>query len=104
VKLGSKWWKRIKTTLTLPMQHHLLHFSILNQEKIWVKLNKCIVVKSETMNTNKILISGGNMKDIGEGKRVSGGGNNERMNLVMTSVRIMHREMVKVTSYIICST
>jgi hypothetical protein len=45
-----------------------------------VKLNKSIIVKSETMNRNKVLISRGNVKDIGEGKGVSGGGNNGSTN------------------------
>jgi hypothetical protein len=117
VKLGCRWWKRIKAPLTLPVQHHLLHFLVLNQKEIGVKLNKCIIVKSEMMHGNNVLISGGNMKDIGEGERLSGGGNNgstntgyvhtlvvSRMNLVVTGVRIMHREMVEVTGYMICST
>jgi hypothetical protein len=76
VKLGSRWWKRIKATLAMPTQQHLLCFLVLNQEEKRVKLNKSIVVKSETMNGNKVLISGGNMKDIGGGKGASGGGNN----------------------------
>jgi hypothetical protein len=66
--------KRIKATLTLLMQQHLLCFLILNHDEKGVKLNKSIIVKSETMNGNKVLIRGGNMKDIGEGKGVSGGG------------------------------
>jgi hypothetical protein len=32
-KLRSRWWKRIKATLTLPVQQHLLRFSVLNQEE-----------------------------------------------------------------------
>jgi hypothetical protein len=80
VKVRGRWWKRIKATLTLVVQQHLLHFSVLNLEEKGVKLNKSIIVKSEMMNVNKVLISGGNMKDIGEGKGESGGGNNESTN------------------------
>jgi hypothetical protein len=32
-KHRSRWWKRIKATLTLPVQQHLLRFSVLNQEE-----------------------------------------------------------------------
>jgi hypothetical protein len=33
-------------------------FSILNKKEVWVKFNKCIIIKSKPMNGNKILVSG----------------------------------------------
>jgi hypothetical protein len=65
---------------TLPVKQHLLPFSILNKKEIWVKLNTCIIVKSKTMYENTVLMSGGNMKDIGEDERSSVGRNNGSTN------------------------
>jgi hypothetical protein len=38
------------------------------------KFNEHVIIKSEAMNGNKVLIRGWNMEDIGEGEGVSGGG------------------------------
>jgi hypothetical protein len=69
VKLGHRWWKRIEDTLTLPVEQHLLYFSILNQEEKWVKFDKRVIIKSKAMDRNNVLMSGGNMEDIVEGER-----------------------------------
>jgi hypothetical protein len=70
-KLACRWWKRIKTTLTRPMQQHLLRFLVLYQEEVGVKFNECVIIKGEAMHRNKVLMSGCNMEDTGEG---GGGG------------------------------
>jgi hypothetical protein len=44
-----------KDYLTWPVQQHLSHFTILNQEEIGVKFNKNIIIKSKTMNREKVL-------------------------------------------------
>jgi hypothetical protein len=113
-KLGCRWWKRIEATLTLSVQQHLLRLSILNQEEMGEKFNEHVIIKSEAMNGNKVLIRGWNMEDIGEGEGVSGGGNNgstnmsyvhtwsvSHMNLIVAGVGIVHHEMVEVTGYMI---
>jgi hypothetical protein len=66
--------------LTLRVKQHLLCFLVLNKKEIGVKLNICIIVKSKTMHINKVILSGGNMKDIHEGERSSVGGNNGSTN------------------------
>jgi hypothetical protein len=38
-------WEWIKAALTWATQHHLPRFSILDQEKIGIKLNKSIIVR-----------------------------------------------------------
>jgi hypothetical protein len=37
---------------------------ILDQEKIRMKLNECVIIKCKMMNGNQVLIGGRNMKDI----------------------------------------
>jgi hypothetical protein len=39
-------------------------FSILNHGEIWVKFNKGVIIKSKTMNGEKIFMSGKHMQNI----------------------------------------
>jgi hypothetical protein len=39
-----------------------------------VKFNECVIIKGEAMHKNKVLMSGWNMVDIGEGEGASGVG------------------------------
>jgi hypothetical protein len=71
----------IEATLILPVEQNLLCLPILNQEEIGVKFNEHVIIKSEAMNKNKVLMSGWNMKDIVEGEGASGGGNNGSTNM-----------------------
>jgi hypothetical protein len=116
-KLGSRRWKWIQATLTWPAEMHLPCFSILNQEEEWVKLNKCVVVKSKMMYEDKVLVGGWDMQDMVESEGSSGGGNNGgtnasyvhtspicRMNLVGAGVGVMHYEVVDVAGDVVCHT
>jgi hypothetical protein len=46
---------------TWSMLQHVPHFSILNQEKIGVKFNKCFIIKSKPMNGDKVFVGGWDM-------------------------------------------
>jgi hypothetical protein len=65
---------------TARAEQHLLHFSVLYQEEAGVKFNECVIIKGEAMHKNKVLMSGWNMEDIGEGEGASGCGNNGSTN------------------------
>jgi hypothetical protein len=58
LKLGRRGWKGIEATLTQSVQHHLLHFSVLNKKEVRMKLNERVVIKSKTMNRDKIFMCG----------------------------------------------
>jgi hypothetical protein len=58
------------------VQEHLPRFVILNQEEIWMKFNKGIIIKSKSMNINEIFVGGGNMQAIIKDKIAMGSGNN----------------------------
>jgi hypothetical protein len=100
-------WEWIKAALTWAVQQHLLHFSVLDQEKIGVKLNKSIIVKGEAINGDEIFVCTKNMKNIIKNKVAGRSGNNKftntrnlhtctigRMYLVVAIVAVMHGELV----------
>jgi hypothetical protein len=100
-------WEWIKAALTWAAQQHLPRFLVLDQEKIWVKLNKSIIVKGETMNGNDIFVCSRNMKNIIKNKVTGRSGNNRFTNtrnlhtctigcmyLVVAIVAVMHGELV----------
>jgi hypothetical protein len=81
----------------------LSSFLILNKKEIWMKFNKCVVIKSKPMDGNKILVGGRNMQDIIKDKIMMGSGNNSftntsdvhtcpicSMDLIVAGVVIMH--------------
>jgi hypothetical protein len=51
----------VKTTLTWSVKKHPPHFLILDHKEIGVEFNKDVVVKSKSMNKNKIFVGSGNM-------------------------------------------
>jgi hypothetical protein len=100
-------WEWIKAALTWAVQQHLLYFSVLDQEKIGVKLNKSIIVKGEAMNGDEIFVCTRNMKNIIKNKVAGRSGNDRftntrnlhtctigRMYLVVAIVAVMHGELV----------
>jgi hypothetical protein len=63
-KLACKSLERIKTSLNLAVMDHLLRFLILDQKIPWVKFKKDMIIKSEAMNRNKVLVCSRYMKNI----------------------------------------
>jgi hypothetical protein len=57
-KLGCRGWKGIEATLTRSVQQHLLCFSVLNKKEVRMKLNERVIIKSKTMNRDKIFMRG----------------------------------------------
>jgi hypothetical protein len=106
--------ERIKATLTWAVQQHLPRVSILDQEKIWVKLNECIIIKSKPMNRDEIFVGSGNIQNIIKNEIAGWSGNNRfantrnlhtctvsRMYLIVAVVAIMHGELVELASDVI---
>jgi hypothetical protein len=109
-------WERIKTTFTWAAQQHLPHILVLNQEKIWVKFNECIIIKCKPMNADEVFAGGRNMQNIIENEIAGWSGNNRFANmrnlhtctvshlyLIVASVVIMHGELFELTSDMIRS-
>jgi hypothetical protein len=109
-KLRRGWWHRVNATFTWPMLHHLPHFSVFDQERRGIKLNKHIIIKGKFMNEDKIFADSGYMKNVVENKITMRGGNNRSnnvrnlhtcpispMNLIGAIVGIVHGELVKLT-------
>jgi hypothetical protein len=82
-----------------------------------VKLNKCVVIKSKSINRNKVFISRGDMQDIVKGKVAGRCGNNGGtdmsnvhiwpvgcVDLVGAGGRCMHSQVVQVTGNMISGT
>jgi hypothetical protein len=99
------------------VQQHLPHLLILNDKEIGVKFNKGVIVKSKTMNGNKIFMGCGNMKYIIQDKIMGRSGDNSItnmsnvhtrpvgcMNLIVTVVGIMHGQLVKISCDMVRST
>jgi hypothetical protein len=79
-EFGRRWRKGVETTLTWTVEQEPPHFLIHNKKDIGVKLNKGVIVKSKSMNRNKIFVGGGNMKDIVQSKITGGSGDNRIAN------------------------
>jgi hypothetical protein len=90
---------------------------ILNQEKERVKLNKCVVIKSKMMNGYKLFVCIGNMKNLIEVEKASGGGYDRLTNvinihtflisspdLIIALVPLMHHQLLKFTGDMMRST
>jgi hypothetical protein len=82
---------------------------VLNQKEEKMKFNKCVIIKSKTVNRDYILLSGRDMEDIIKNKITTSSGDNRftnmgdvhtcpirSMNLFMAGVVIMHSELVKI--------
>jgi hypothetical protein len=84
-EFGCWWRKGVEATLTWTVEQQPPHFSILDKKDIGVKLNKCVIVKSKSMNRNKIFVGGGNMKNVVQGKIAGRSGDNR-----ITNTSIVH--------------
>jgi hypothetical protein len=86
-----------------------LIFLILNHEKIGVKFNKRVIIKSKSMNGHKMFVGGWDMQDIVKDMVMTRSGNYGItnmvnvytwsigcMNLILAKVGVMHGELVHV--------
>jgi hypothetical protein len=107
LKLGTGGRQGIKATPTWPLQQHPPHFSVLDQEIKWLKLNERIIIKGKFMNGDEIFVGRRNMQHIGKDKIMTWSGNNRsanvrdlhtcpicRIDLIGAMVGIVHGELV----------